>query len=49
MSGLKINFHKSEVICLGDAKNMSMDFEDIFTSKSGVCPMKYLRIHIDEN
>jgi hypothetical protein len=48
MSGLKINFHKSEVICLGDAKNRSMDFEEIFTCKSGVLPMKYLGIPIDE-
>ena len=48
MSGLKINFHKSEVICLGNAKERCADFEEIFTCKAGELPMKYLGIPIDE-
>jgi hypothetical protein len=48
MSGLKINFHKSEVYCLGQAKNRVRQFEEILTCKSGDLPMKYLGIPIDE-
>jgi hypothetical protein len=48
MSGLKINFHKSEVYCLGQAKNRVRQFEEILTCKFGDLPMKYLGIPIDE-
>jgi hypothetical protein len=48
MSGLKINFHKSEVYCLGRAKDRVRQFEEILTCKSGDLPMKYLGIPIDE-
>jgi hypothetical protein len=44
MSGLKINFHKSEIYCLGGGG----DFERIFTCKSGLLPMKYLRVPINK-
>jgi hypothetical protein len=48
MSGLNINFHKSEVYCLGRAKDRVRQFEEILTCKSGDLPMKYLGIPIDE-
>jgi hypothetical protein len=48
MSGLKINFHKSEVYCLGRAKERYKKFEEILTCKAGDLPMKYLGIPIDE-
>jgi hypothetical protein len=47
MSGLKINFHKSEVICLGDAIALKDDFVEIFTCPYVVLPLKYLGIPID--
>jgi hypothetical protein len=48
MSGLKINFHKSEVYCMGAAKERQEVFESIFTCQSKELPMKYLGIPIDE-
>jgi hypothetical protein len=47
MSGLKINFHKSEVYSLGREKNKVRQFEEVLTCKSGNLPMKYLGIPID--
>ena len=44
LSGLKINYHKSEIVCFGDAKNNSEKFTDIFTCVEGKLPMKYLGI-----
>ena len=44
LSGLKINYHKSEIVCFGDAKNNSEKFRDIFTCVEGKLPMKYLGI-----
>jgi hypothetical protein len=48
MSRLKINFHKSEVYCLGRVKERYKKFEEILTCKAGDLPMKYLGIPIDE-
>lgn len=48
MTGLKINFHKSKIFCLGEAVDRKLSFEEIFTSKSGSLPMKYLGVPIDE-
>jgi hypothetical protein len=48
MSGLKINFHKSEVYCLGNTKNRQDAFESIFTCQGSDLPMKYLGILIDK-
>jgi hypothetical protein len=48
MSGLKINFHKSEVICFGGSLKRRKEFEKFFNCKSGELPMKYLGIPIDE-
>jgi hypothetical protein len=47
MSGLKINFHKSDIYCLGEASERERDFEIIFTCKSGLLSMKYLGVPIN--
>lgn len=48
ISGLKINFLKSEVFCLGSAQDNKDMYEEIFTCQSGSIPMKYLGIPIDK-
>lgn len=48
MSGLKINFHKSGVICVGMEEDRIKKFEEILTCGRGVFPIKYLGIHVDE-
>jgi hypothetical protein len=47
ISGLKINFHKSEIICLGIACNREHLYADIFTCPPSGLPMKYLGVPID--
>jgi hypothetical protein len=47
MSGLKINFHKSEIICLGNSVNSERLYADIFTCPPSGLPMKYLGVQID--
>jgi mannosylglycoprotein endo-beta-mannosidase len=44
LSGLKINFHKSEVYGFGSAKERVREFEQIFGCKEGSLPFKYLGI-----
>jgi hypothetical protein len=44
LSGLKINFHKSEVFCFGEAKDTHDDYSSIFGCQVGTYPFKYLRI-----
>jgi hypothetical protein len=48
MSGLKIIFAKYEVFCFGRCKDMRESYEEIFTCKSGVLPLKYLGVPIDK-
>ena len=48
MSGLKIKFHKSEVIGIGIDKDRIELCEDIFTCTRGELPLKYLGIPVDE-
>jgi hypothetical protein len=48
MSGLKINFHKSEILCFGNAKEIDYLYADIFTCPIGNLPMKYLGVPIDK-
>jgi hypothetical protein len=48
VSGLKINFHKSEIYCLGTAKERSQQYSEIFTCPTAAVPMKYLGMPIDE-
>ncbi|XP_022682391.1 uncharacterized protein LOC111257326 [Setaria italica] len=44
LSGLKINFHKSELYCFGEAKNIVKEYVEIFGCKEGIMPFKYLGI-----
>jgi hypothetical protein len=44
MSGLKINFHKSEVFCFGQTKDHESRYEQLFGRKKGLYPFKYLGI-----
>lgn len=48
LSGLKINFNKSEVFCFGEAKEKQDLYSNIFTCKVGSLPLKYLGIPIDQ-
>jgi hypothetical protein len=48
MSGLKINFHKSEIFCLGEASVKENWYADIFTCPYKCLPMKYLGVPIDD-
>ena len=41
---LKINFHKSELICLGEAQGTKTQYTELFGCKSGDLPLKYLGI-----
>jgi hypothetical protein len=44
LSGLKINFHKSENFCLGQAKNRATEYIQLVGSKEGTFPFMYLGI-----
>jgi hypothetical protein len=44
MSGLKINFHKSELFCYGLAKEYDLHYSLIFGCGIGSMPFKYLGI-----
>jgi len=44
LSGLKINFHKSEIFCFGQAKEMEQQYSQLFGCQSGKYPFRYLRI-----
>jgi hypothetical protein len=44
LSSLKINFHKSEIFCFGDAKEMQGEYCSTFGCQSGTYSFKYLRI-----
>lgn len=46
MSGLKINFYKSEVLCFGSTLNVKELYSDTFTCPIGDLPMKYLGVPI---
>ena len=46
LSGLKINFHKSEVFCFGKAKDHQDDYRSIFGCEVGELPFRYLGIPI---
>jgi hypothetical protein len=47
LSGLKINFHKSEVYCFGSAKEIEQDYMELFGCQTGYLPFKYLGIPIN--
>jgi hypothetical protein len=44
LSGLKINFHKSEVFLFGDAEDKVNEYVKLFGCKEGAMPFKYLGI-----
>jgi hypothetical protein len=44
LSGLKINFHKSELFCFGQAKECYKQYSNIFGCKLGSFSVKYLGI-----
>jgi hypothetical protein len=44
LSGLKINFHKSEVFCYGAAREMESSYTSLFGCNSGNYPFIYLGI-----
>jgi hypothetical protein len=46
LSGLKINFHKSEIFCFGKAKEMEQEYKQIFGCESGSLPFRYLCVPI---
>jgi hypothetical protein len=46
LSGLKINFHKSELFCFGKAKEEEQQYKQIFGCDIGAFPFRYLGIPI---
>ena len=48
MSGLKINFHKSELFLFGEAADKSEQYKRIFTCSNGSLPMRYLGIPVNK-
>ena len=44
--GLKINFHKSEIFCFGEAKNYEIQYMELFGCNPGSFPIRYLGIWI---
>ena len=44
MSGLKINFHKSEIFCYGQAKEFEDEYIELFGCNAGEYPFRYLGI-----
>jgi hypothetical protein len=44
LSGLKINFHKSELICYGEAKQRENLYTELFWCDLGHYPFRYLGI-----
>ena len=46
LSGLKINFHKSEIFCFGKVKNCESQYMELFGCNPGSFPIRYLGIPI---
>ena len=46
LSGLKINFHKSEIFCFGEAKNYESQYIQLFGCNTWSFPIRYLGIPI---
>jgi hypothetical protein len=46
LSGLKINFHKSELFCFGKATDFEHQYRNIFGCTSGTLPFRYLGVPI---
>jgi hypothetical protein len=48
VSGLKINFHKTEIFYLGAARERSQQYSEIFTCPIATLPTNYLGMPIDD-
>jgi hypothetical protein len=46
LSGLKINFHKSELYCFGEAQDQAQLYAELFGCNQGEFPIRYLGILI---
>jgi hypothetical protein len=46
--GFKINFHKSDIFCLGAARDKAQRYSEIFTCPTAELPMIYLGMPVDE-
>jgi hypothetical protein len=46
LSGLKINFHKSEIFCFGAEQESLSQYIELFGCNQGAFPMRYLGIPI---
>lgn len=46
MSGLKINFEKSEVLIIGGDNNIACQYANIFNCQMGEIPLKYLGVPV---
>jgi hypothetical protein len=46
ISGLKINFHISELLCFGEAQSSMQQYLDLFGCIGGDLPLRYLGISI---
>jgi hypothetical protein len=46
LSGLKINFHKSELFCFDEAQDAASQYADLFGHGQGQFPIRYLGIPI---
>jgi hypothetical protein len=44
LSGLKINFHKSEMFCFGETRERAAEYVNLFGCKEGAFPFRYLGI-----
>jgi len=44
LSGLEINFHKSEIFCYGAAREMEPYYTSLFGCNAGAYPFRYLGI-----
>jgi hypothetical protein len=47
VSGLKVNFHKSELFCFGEAQETADQYAELFGCRTGEFPLKYLGIQMD--
>ena len=46
MAGLKINFHKSEILTINDEENWDTVYAKIFNCQIGTFPIKYLSVPV---
>jgi hypothetical protein len=46
LSGLKINFHRSELFCFGEALDHAHSYAELFGCNQGQFPIRYLGIPI---